>query len=107
MAPCSEKSSEKFFVNPTMKTWLAAQELDVAGVDLSFDMLDNGDGQITGPELIGCIVRLKGPARSMDLHGVMHMISCLESSVKEVLEEVVAVKTGMVHHSSQGQGFSQ
>jgi len=94
---------KKVLCNPKMKTWFAAQELDVTDADLLFDLLANGDDEITGPELVGGIARLKGPARSIDLYALMHMTSCLEVTMKSVLEEVAAVKTGMVQHSSKGQ----
>jgi len=97
---------KKVLFNPVVKMWLSAQELDVMDADLLFDLLDNGDGEITGRELIGGVARLKGPARSIDLYSLMHMTSCLESTMKTVLEEVAAVKCGIVHHSSKGQGFS-
>lgn len=68
-----------------VKTWLAAQELDVEDVDLLFDLLDGGDGSISTTELTKGVARLKGAAKSMDMHGLMHMTTAIKKQVDELI----------------------
>merc|ERR1712232_996528 len=56
---------------PEVKSWLAAQQLDVSDAELMFVLMDDGDGEITAPELVKAAAKLKGPARSIDLHNLM------------------------------------
>merc|ERR1712137_424610 len=70
--------------DPTMRLWLSAQDIDVGDTALLFDLLDNGDGELTADDLCCGISRLKGPARSFDMYGVMHMITHLGSAVKRI-----------------------
>merc|ERR1712137_417465 len=74
-------------------TWLAAQGLEVADVDLLFELLDGGDGQISQGELTTGIARLKGPARSIDLFGLMHMTSFIQAHINELCTELDVIKT--------------
>mmetsp|Transcript_46258 Transcript_46258/g.107572 ORF Transcript_46258/g.107572 Transcript_46258/m.107572 type:complete len:578 (+) Transcript_46258:61-1794(+) len=54
-----------------IKLWLASMDLDVSDVDTLYHLIDDGDGGITADELVRGISRLKGPARSIDLHHQM------------------------------------
>merc|ERR1712063_232560 len=60
-----------------VRAWLAAQEIDAGDADLLFSLLDTGDETLTAEELVVGISRLKGGARSIDLHGLMHMVAIL------------------------------
>merc|ERR1711862_470559 len=55
--------------DPSLTTWLAAQDLDSADVDTMFILLDDAvgvpDGTITKDELIKGVSHLKGSARSL------------------------------------------
>jgi len=82
--------------NKAMKMWLAAQDIDVQDIELLYDLMDNGDGQLSCPELCHGISRLKGPARSFDIYGIMHMIKKLSSSVDRV--EAKISKHAVVAH---------
>lgn len=49
-------------------------DLDVHESHVLFDLLDNGDGQVTLEEFVDGIMRCKGPARAIDqvaLHAEM------------------------------------
>eukprot|EP00929_Paragymnodinium_shiwhaense_P025814 TRINITY_DN15528_c0_g1_i2.p1 TRINITY_DN15528_c0_g1~~TRINITY_DN15528_c0_g1_i2.p1 ORF type:complete len:584 (+),score=74.61 TRINITY_DN15528_c0_g1_i2:99-1850(+) len=50
--------------DPRVKSWLAAQELEVRDVELVFELVDNGSGAITAEDLVVGFAQLKGPARS-------------------------------------------
>jgi len=65
-------------------TWLAAQEIDVGDADLLFDLMDGGDGELTSDELCTGISRLKGPAKSLDLIGLIHMTWNMSYQLNEV-----------------------
>ncbi|CAJ1336444.1 unnamed protein product [Effrenium voratum] len=56
--------------NPSVRTWLAAQDLHMNSPEASdqlFRLLDDGDAALTAQELVEGVARLKGPAKSMDL----------------------------------------
>ncbi|CAK9095416.1 unnamed protein product [Durusdinium trenchii] len=56
--------------NPSVRTWLAAQDLSINSDEASanlFRLLDDGDAALTAQELVEGVARLKGPAKSMDL----------------------------------------
>merc|ERR1712232_589963 len=53
--------------DPRVKTWLAAQELEVRDVELVFSLVGSGRGVITAEELVVGFAKLKWPARSIDL----------------------------------------
>jgi len=56
--------------NPSVRTWLAAQDLHMNTPEASdqlFRLLDDGDAALTAQELVEGVARLKGPAKSMDL----------------------------------------
>merc|ERR1712137_895141 len=60
-----------------VRAWLAAQEIDAGDADLLFSLLDTGDETLTADELVVGVTRLKGAAKSIDLYGLMHMVSFL------------------------------
>jgi len=67
-----------------VRAWFAAQELDAGDADLLFSLLDNGDSTLTAEELVVGVSRLKGAARNIDLHGLMHMVAVLLQSKASV-----------------------
>ena len=71
----------KLFADPFVKTWLAAYELNVFDVALLWDLVDDGDNSLTAEELLTGIARLKGAARSLDLHELMQDIEALTATV--------------------------
>merc|ERR1712137_1009194 len=71
----------ELFRDKQLKMWLAAQDIEVQDAGLLFDLIDDGDGELSCAELLFGMSRLKGPARSLDLYGMMHMIKNLISAV--------------------------
>merc|ERR1712228_153818 len=69
---------------PEIKSWLAAQQLDVSDAELMFVLMDDGDEQISAPELVKAAGKLKGPARSIDLHNLMMEHDDLKKLVLEI-----------------------
>jgi len=58
--------------NQKVRSWLAAQELDVTiGAPIMFDLLGGGKPELTVEDLVDGIARLKGTARSVDLSNLM------------------------------------
>ncbi|CAL1166059.1 unnamed protein product [Cladocopium goreaui] len=57
----------RIFDLPEIRTWLAAQDLQVTDPDVLFKLLDDGDKQLTAEELVRGVDRLKGNAKSVDL----------------------------------------
>merc|ERR1712007_117014 len=82
----SQEEFENVFRDQSMKLWLSAQEIDVGDIALIFDLIDNGDGKLTCAEICHGMSLLKGPARSFDVYGMMHMIK----NVSSVLENIEA-----------------
>jgi len=76
---------KKVLSNHDVKTWLGAQELDVDDVDLLFDLLDDGDGAITMAELTKGVARLKGAAKSIDVHALMYLTTAIHAQINELI----------------------
>jgi len=57
----------RIFDLPEIRTWLAAQDLQVTDPDVLFKLLDDGDKQLTAEELVRGVDRLKGNTKSVDL----------------------------------------
>jgi len=68
----------------TVRTWLAAQEVEAGDAHLLFDLMDDGDHQLTAEELCHGMARLKGAARSIDLVGLMHMTNQVSHTVDTI-----------------------
>ncbi|CAJ1431260.1 unnamed protein product [Effrenium voratum] len=56
---------------PEVRTWLAAQELPVRDPNMLFNLLDDGDAELTAEELVKGVERLKGTAKGIDLASFM------------------------------------
>jgi hypothetical protein len=68
----------------TTATWLSSMEVEVGDAGILFDMIDDGDGQLTLDELIRGISRLKGGARSIDMCMMLNGLATLQRSVEDV-----------------------
>eukprot|EP00929_Paragymnodinium_shiwhaense_P025815 TRINITY_DN15528_c0_g2_i1.p1 TRINITY_DN15528_c0_g2~~TRINITY_DN15528_c0_g2_i1.p1 ORF type:complete len:673 (+),score=97.29 TRINITY_DN15528_c0_g2_i1:58-2076(+) len=82
-----ELSLEEFravMSDPRVKTWLAAQELEVQDVELLFELVDNGSGTITAEELVAGFAQLKGPARSIDMLTLLRSLDTLSQDVAKL-----------------------
>merc|ERR1712137_245680 len=73
--------------------WLAAQGLDVQDDELLFNLLDDGDGKLSPAEVARGISRLKGPARSVDMISLMHMVSLLQEKLTVIATRFEAITT--------------
>mmetsp|Transcript_42608 Transcript_42608/g.92841 ORF Transcript_42608/g.92841 Transcript_42608/m.92841 type:complete len:120 (+) Transcript_42608:3-362(+) len=63
---------------PEVKAWLSALEIDSHDLDVLFEILDDGDGQISLEEFTRGAVRVKGLAKSMDQVHVLAILKRLE-----------------------------
>merc|ERR1712137_819915 len=68
----------------TVRVWLAAQDVEVGDGTLLFDLMDDGDKKLTPKELVKGVARLRGPARSLDVIGLMYMTSHLSSLTRRL-----------------------
>eukprot|EP00928_Gymnodinium_smaydae_P070245 TRINITY_DN5412_c0_g3_i1.p1 TRINITY_DN5412_c0_g3~~TRINITY_DN5412_c0_g3_i1.p1 ORF type:complete len:549 (-),score=53.09 TRINITY_DN5412_c0_g3_i1:226-1872(-) len=62
---------KSFLTHPVVKTWLGSMELDARDAELAFSLLDeSGDDQLSFTELVQGVSKLKGAAKSIDLHAL-------------------------------------
>jgi len=82
-----------------VRPWLCAQGLEEDDEELLFVLLDDdGDGHLSPDEVTRGISRLKGPARSIDVVSLMHMVALLQgnlTSMTTMFEKAMA-DTGRV-----------
>eukprot|EP00929_Paragymnodinium_shiwhaense_P102043 TRINITY_DN65249_c0_g1_i1.p1 TRINITY_DN65249_c0_g1~~TRINITY_DN65249_c0_g1_i1.p1 ORF type:complete len:673 (-),score=140.40 TRINITY_DN65249_c0_g1_i1:152-2170(-) len=80
---------QNVMTDPRVRTWLAAQELEISDVELLFNLLDTGRGVLSAEELVVGFARLKGPARSLDMLTLLHLLEGMERSVAALRKEVL------------------
>eukprot|EP00811_Abedinium_folium_P036035 NODE_8781_length_1470_cov_10.174981.p1 GENE.NODE_8781_length_1470_cov_10.174981~~NODE_8781_length_1470_cov_10.174981.p1 ORF type:complete len:458 (-),score=91.29 NODE_8781_length_1470_cov_10.174981:96-1418(-) len=68
-----------------LKTWLSSMDVEVNDPLLLYDLVDNGDGQMTVDELTRGIARLRGPARSIDL-------AALNARAQDLRERLIRIE---------------
>jgi len=85
-----------------MRTWLSAQDVNVGDGSLLFELIDDGDDKLTAAELVQGMARMKGPARSLDMIGLMHttshlsdMTSRLSSMMSDLSSQVLRMDAKM------------
>jgi len=71
---------------PTLSSWLDALGIDPNHLGDFFEMLDNGDGDLTVDEFVEGASRVRGQAQSIDLAYLMHSSRKLEYRVSCLLE---------------------
>ncbi|CAL1166019.1 unnamed protein product [Cladocopium goreaui] len=71
---------------PEVRTWLAAQELPVQDPNILFNLLDDGDAELTAEELVKGVERLKGTAKGIDLASFIAEYRSFASKVAEKLD---------------------
>ncbi|CAE7676036.1 Scn11a [Symbiodinium pilosum] len=87
--------------NPVVLHYLSILEIEVHEVEPLFDLLDDGDGQVTIKEFCQGIMRLKGQARSLDVISIMHDANIIMTQCREVkrslshIEAVLGVSSGV------------
>mmetsp|Transcript_30616 Transcript_30616/g.68802 ORF Transcript_30616/g.68802 Transcript_30616/m.68802 type:complete len:597 (-) Transcript_30616:125-1915(-) len=94
----TEERLNALLSHPTVKAYLETLDLAVPEGTALFNILDNGDGEVTLEEFIDGILRCKGPARAIDqvaLHAdlrqldtkLMRMVEVLEASSGQKVEK--------------------
>lgn len=78
----------EFVKNPDMKAFLTLMGIDVSDADMIFNLLDEGDGEITCDEFLEGLPRLKGSARSIDLLAVQKHVSKQERILHDLRKGV-------------------
>lgn len=87
--------------NAVVLHYLSILEIEVHEVEPLFDLLDDGDGEVTIKEFCQGIVRLKGQARSLDVISIMHDANMIMTQCREMkrslalLEQTLGVASGM------------
>jgi len=71
---------------PEVRTWLAAQELPVQDPHILFNLLDDGDAELTAEELVKGVERLKGTAKGIDLASFIAEYRMFATKVAEKLD---------------------
>jgi len=73
-----------------VKQWLAAMELQIADGEVLFELLSNGDGEISPDELVDQVASLKGSARSIDLATLAQETHVLKRMIEDMHEKLSA-----------------
>eukprot|EP00913_Durusdinium_trenchii_P025560 g23991.t1 len=87
--------------NAVVLHYLSILEIEVHEVEPLFDLLDDGDGEVTIKEFCQGIMRLKGQARSLDVISIMHDANMIMTQCREMkrslalLEQTLGVASGM------------
>lgn len=71
----------------TVRTWLGAMGLQVSDAAQLFDMIDDGDGELTAEELVKGVARMKGNARALDMAVMMHENRQLREQLGQISTE--------------------
>eukprot|EP00929_Paragymnodinium_shiwhaense_P073986 TRINITY_DN37820_c0_g3_i3.p1 TRINITY_DN37820_c0_g3~~TRINITY_DN37820_c0_g3_i3.p1 ORF type:complete len:650 (+),score=152.12 TRINITY_DN37820_c0_g3_i3:54-2003(+) len=85
-----------------VKTWLAAQELEIRDPDEVFTLVDPGRGVISAEDLVRGFSRLKGGAKSMDM---VHLMRQMEQVVNRL--DVLETSEGLNSTLTQRQVSAQ
>lgn len=67
--------------NPVLTAFMHSVDVEAADLEILFEFLDGGDGEIDAQEFTDGILALKGSAKSIDLHHVMAITKRLEKKV--------------------------
>lgn len=90
------KNFNKLLGDPFIRSWLAAYEFEVSDVKLVFDLMDDGDGRLSVDELMTGVSRLKGFARSIDLHVLLFQVNETKRMMAELRDELGISKSSQV-----------
>eukprot|EP00440_Ansanella_granifera_P076684 gb/GFBE01083210.1/.p1 GENE.gb/GFBE01083210.1/~~gb/GFBE01083210.1/.p1 ORF type:complete len:598 (+),score=137.89 gb/GFBE01083210.1/:1-1794(+) len=74
--------------DPQVKTWLAAQELNVSDADVLFELICGRDEELSAEGLVAGVGRLKGPARSFDLAILQMQQRVSQEALVEVMQQL-------------------
>eukprot|EP00927_Polykrikos_kofoidii_P005717 TRINITY_DN12270_c0_g2_i1.p1 TRINITY_DN12270_c0_g2~~TRINITY_DN12270_c0_g2_i1.p1 ORF type:complete len:560 (-),score=58.82 TRINITY_DN12270_c0_g2_i1:23-1672(-) len=74
--------------DPKGKAWMSALEIEASDMQGLFQLLDDGDGEINIQEFVRGALRLKGPARSLDVAVLISMVDDLVGRMDELCKRV-------------------
>lgn len=77
--------------SPVVQTWLQAYEVNVSDMRLFFHLLDDGDGSITAEELVQGVAKLKGAAKSVDIHSMQKDVGAIKQLATNVNDALHAL----------------
>mmetsp|Transcript_96384 Transcript_96384/g.278202 ORF Transcript_96384/g.278202 Transcript_96384/m.278202 type:complete len:585 (+) Transcript_96384:77-1831(+) len=78
-------------LNPKVRSYFEALELDTSQAHLLFDLLDkDGSGSVSVEEFVEGCVRLRGHARSIDVNRVIHICERTLCQMEDILEGFAA-----------------
>jgi len=78
---------------PKMALFMHALDIDTKDLTTLFDLLDDGDGEISVEEFLGGIGRLRGAAKAIDMAAVMASCSKIENMIKSLESGKPALKS--------------
>ncbi|CAE7200478.1 Kif21a [Symbiodinium sp. CCMP2592] len=70
--------------NPKLQVWMGQLEIETTDLVGLFQMLDDGDGEISLEEFEAGIMRMKGYARSFDLNKIEREMQKMQTKVEQV-----------------------
>uniref|UniRef100_A0A7S0AHN1 EF-hand domain-containing protein n=1 Tax=Pyrodinium bahamense TaxID=73915 RepID=A0A7S0AHN1_9DINO len=73
--------------DPVVGKWLAAMGLQVSDASALFDMIDDGDEQLTAEELVKGVSRMKGPARAIEISVLLHRSRRRSAELRRLKQE--------------------
>merc|ERR1719401_1523387 len=82
---------ESALAQPRVRHWFAALEIDVSNLPFLFEILDDGDAEISQSEFIAGLKKVKGPAQSIDLLALMKEVQRLKAHI--ALDRTLKVDT--------------
>jgi Ca2+-binding EF-hand superfamily protein len=82
---------EQVLGHPEVRLYLQSLELDIHEEKALFQLIDDGDDNITYAEFINGVMRLKGQARSLDVVAMMRDLSKLRNEVSDLAEVMTGV----------------
>lgn len=75
---------DEIMSNPKVLAWLQALELEVHETYALFNLIDDGDGEISCDEFLQGVVRLKGQARCVDVVAILRDVSRIHSRLEQL-----------------------
>jgi voltage-gated sodium channel len=97
----SKDEFEKVMKDEWVHTWLSAMDLDISHVDRLWELVDDGDGNVTADELVEGVSKLKGAAKSVDLNHMAFEFQALKAVVEDVRADIRNMDTKMVRKISK------
>jgi len=78
--------------DPKMKLWMSALDIDTHDLQALFFLLDDGDGNISIDEFLKGISRVKGPAKAIDMAGLLASVSKMQAQISDIQASVKKTK---------------